>query len=113
MIRGILVEEFQEAGWIAFGANDGVRGAELNKKHRPLAIISDIRMPGGSGIDLIKELKRANEMPQIFYFASAYSDVSEDELKSLGAKGLITKPFMLDALVKLLDKEFEKLKSSK
>lgn len=112
MIRGILVEEFQEAGWIAFGANDGVQGAELNRKHKPLAIISDIRMPGGSGIELIKELKKNNEMPKVFFFASAYSDVSEDELKSLGAKGMITKPFMLDALVKLLESEYEKLSKS-
>ena len=63
-------------------------------KHEAVLILSDINMPGMSGLDLLELIKkRFNEPPPIVMMITAYGDAENfNTAKSLGADDFLTKP---------------------
>lgn len=54
-------------------ANDGEKGLDLFKKHRPKIVISDIKMPHMDGLDMVREIKKIDK-DVIIFLTTAYSD---------------------------------------
>jgi DNA-binding NarL/FixJ family response regulator len=44
-------------------AEDGIQATKLIEKLNPDVVILDIRMPGGSGIDVLEDIKKINAVP--------------------------------------------------
>src|SRR4029434_2018678 len=44
-------------------AGDGVEGATVIRRERPDVVLLDVRMPKASGLDLLRALRHANELP--------------------------------------------------
>lgn len=74
-------------------ASDGEEASRLAKLLRPGLIISDIRMPKLSGLEMLEELRRENSGIKVI-FLTAHSDFhyAQRALK-LGASDYILKPF--------------------
>lgn len=67
-------------------------------------IISDIKMPDVSGIDLLRKVKSLNpDMPVVMITAYGSTHDAVEAMK-LGAENYITKPFNLDELKIIIDK---------
>ncbi|MBY0518214.1 MAG: response regulator [Bacteriovoracaceae bacterium] len=63
-------------------------------------VISDIRMPGDSGVDLLDTLRlRGDNLPVILM--TGFADISEHEAIKRGAGAVVSKPFDLDDLFKV------------
>lgn len=60
-------------------------------------IVSDVRMPNGSGIDLLNKLNTLPKRPAVF-LVSGYSEISLEDARKLGAKDLLNKPVDYDSL---------------
>ena len=77
-------------------ANSGSEALAYLKqhKHEPVTVLSDINMPGMSGLELLKHIKQDFEAPQPeVYMITAYSDVeSYQQAIRLGATDLLAKP---------------------
>jgi len=89
-------------------AQDGYSALELIKQHNPEIIITDIRMPGYSGIDLIKNAKEFN--PTIdFIVVSGYQhfDYAYNAIK-YGVKDYLLKPLKKDEINATLTKMVNK-----
>ncbi len=88
----------QEEGYAAVTANDGVAGLQAFEQHSPSVVITDIRMPGMSGLDLLSRIKAANvETPVILI--TAFGTVADAvEAMKLGAADYILKPLNADEL---------------
>lgn len=74
------------------------------KDYLPNIVITDIKMPGMDGIELLKRIKELN--PNIFVIVmSAFGtvDIAVDAMK-LGAYDYLTKPFNTDEIFLLIDK---------
>jgi DNA-binding NtrC family response regulator len=74
------------------------------KDYLPDILITDIRMPGMDGIELLKRIKKLN--PTIFVIVmSAFGtvDIAVEAMK-LGAYDYLTKPFNTDEIFLLIDK---------
>jgi DNA-binding NtrC family response regulator len=67
-------------------------------------IISDIRMPDGDGISLLKAVRSRHETKPAFLFLSGFSDVTTDEANKMGAQGRFFKPMSVHALIKEIEK---------
>jgi CheY-like chemotaxis protein len=64
-------------------------------------VISDVRMPNGSGIDLLREIKRnVNHIPIIL--TSADTSGAKAQAKALGADGFIAKPIDEEQLAEVI-----------
>ncbi len=64
----------------------------------PDIIVSDIRMPGFSGMDILAALRRAELAVPVILITGFGNDEVDAEARRLGAVGLIKKPFDLDDL---------------
>lgn len=96
VIDGILKKiPWSEHGIEIIGtAGNGQEGLELIKKRKPNIILTDIRMPNLSGIDMIREMRDAEEPEVKVIFFSGYSDFSyAQESVRLGAFDYLVKPF--------------------
>jgi len=78
---------------------DGVRAALaiLEKDHIDL-LLSDIRMPDGSGVDVVRAAKAANSDIVAFMMTAFASTDTAVEAMRLGAVDYFTKPFNVDEL---------------
>jgi two-component system response regulator YesN len=93
---------------LAATAPDGITALELIKKHRPDIVITDIRMPGYDGIELIKYAKEIN--PNIdFIIVSGYQhfDYAHNAIK-YGVKDYLLKPLNKNEINATLSKMIEK-----
>jgi DNA-binding NtrC family response regulator len=74
-------------------------------------VISDIRMPGMNGFDLLKNIKKINATIS-FFLMSAYDTVDFSELEDIKIEGFIQKPIQIKKLLSIIEKNFnEKLRN--
>jgi two-component system response regulator AtoC len=87
-----------EKGYIVESASSSAEGREKVEDLKPDIVILDIRLPDGSGLDLLKELKeRDKDMPVIMITAFHDMDSTIRAIKQ-GAAEYITKPIDADEL---------------
>ena len=95
---------WQEIGYeiVATGENGNV-GLDLIRQYNPDVVIADIRMPGKTGLEMVKEA--LNEGLQFYpIILSGYSDFSyAKEAIRLGAVSYILKPVDEEELVEVLE----------
>lgn len=71
----------------------------------PNVILSDMQMPGGTGIDLFKKLKEVyGEQICSFFIVSGFASMTEREILELGVQGLIKKPMRFEEILNTLKK---------
>ena len=66
-------------------------------------IISDIRMPGMTGFDLLKNIKKIDATIS-FFLMSAYDAINYSELEGIKIDGFIQKPIRIKELLSILEK---------
>ncbi len=91
-------------------ASDGIMALELIKLHQPDIVITDIKMPGYEGIELIKKVKEI--YPNIdFVIVSGYQhfDYAQNAIK-YGVKDYLLKPLKENEINATLSKMIEKYK---
>ena len=71
-------------------------------------IVSDIRMPGLSGIDLLRRVKADDSQAEVILMTAYASADSAIEAIRLGAFDYVTKPFQVDELVNIVRHALEK-----
>ena len=104
-IRYVLTEALRDAGMPVRSFEQA--GAALNAlktEALPALILTDIRMPGASGIEFLESVKKAHpELPMIVM--SAFTDIANTASAYRGgAFEYIAKPFDLDEVVALIEK---------
>lgn len=77
----------------AFSGEEALSYLSLHK-HEAVLILSDINMPGMSGLDLLGHIKQKfHEPPPIVMMITAYGDAENYNMaKKLGADDFLTKP---------------------
>lgn len=88
----------EKEGYRVNSAADGFEGSQLFKTLPPNLVITDLRLPGKSGMHLLHEFLEANpSLPVILISAYGTIDLAVSALKS-GARDFIAKPFSIDEL---------------
>lgn len=100
-LREIICSELQYMGAKTFEAENITLAKSILEHHHIDLIISDIRMPGGSGIDLLNFVKAKNTSNPPLILITGFADVSCEEALALGAEAIVSKPFQLEELIRL------------
>ena len=66
-------------------------------------VISDIRMPGMTGFDLLKNIKKIDATIS-FFLMSAYDTIDFSELEGIKIDGFIQKPIRIKELLSTIEK---------
>jgi DNA-binding NtrC family response regulator len=106
--RKILGQELTQKGYVVETANDGHEGLKKLESSRPDLIILDYMMPGLSGLDVLKELrKREDDTPVVMITAYGTVERAVEAMKA-GAYDFITRPFDPDHVEIVVRKAIER-----
>ncbi len=97
---------------IAGTASNGKEGLALIQDVKPDIVLTDIRMPMSSGIDMVRELKESGTQAVKVIFFSGYSDFAyAQESVRLGAFDYLLKPFTTEQVVETVLRAKAKIES--
>lgn len=100
MLREMLNDVFTLSGAVVEEAENGRRALEKIKTSDFDVVVSDIRMPGGDGIELAANIQNLQDDARpILYVCSGYNDMSQDMVKKLDIKRVFEKPFDIESMV--------------
>ncbi|WP_456459686.1 response regulator [Desulfurobacterium sp.] len=101
--RELLVDVLEDNGFNVFSATSAERAEAIVKDEDMDVVVTDVRLPGKSGIEFLKSVKRIKNVEVIII--TAFSNV-DDAVKAikLGAFHYLTKPYDVDVLVNLVKK---------
>lgn len=102
--RDILVSLLEKAGCQILEAEDGEQAIEIFRSNPPDLIMTDIRMPKKSGIDLLKTIQREDKNHQIPVIAVTASTLVHEQQALLdeGFWQVIAKPYQIKEIYKSL-----------
>ena len=88
IVRAYLVRD----GFRVVVAGDGGAALQAFRRERPALVVLDLMLPGMSGWDVCREVRRESEVPIVML--TARDDVTDTVLGlELGADDYVTKPF--------------------
>lgn len=100
----LLTQALRERGFEVVAAQDAMQAGMVALRTAPDVIVLDINMPGGSGIEVLKRLRRSTKtknIPVVVVSGSNDSDVRQVAIE-LGVVDFLPKPVDLDQLCKVL-----------
>ncbi len=104
-MRSALREVLTRAGWsVALAADPAEAVARLRQSPPPSLLLSDFRLPGATGLDLLREARRL--FPSLAaILMTAYGTVEDavDAMKA-GAGDFLLKPFSMEAVTRAVDR---------
>ena len=105
--------DWREAGFVICGeATDGIKAWERICRLKPDLILSDIRMPGLSGIDLMKKIREEKIRSEIV-FVSGYSDFEYARTGlQYGCADYLLKPVYEENLLQCLEKVVQRIEEA-
>ena len=108
-LRKLLAKILKLEGFDTLEAENGAKAREIFKKEEIALVITDVRLPDISGIELISEIKKVNPLTEILVI-TAYGTI-EDGVKAIkeGAFDYLTKGDDDNKIVSLVQKAIDKL----
>ena len=92
-IREGLVEILQDEGYETVEARDGREALQLFERHDPDFVCLDIMMPGLSGYDVCREIRKRDEGVPLIFISARSQEIDKVLGLELGGDDFITKPF--------------------
>ncbi len=87
---GVLVER---EGFRALLAADGISGVDQAILAKPSLIITDLRLPGLSGVEVCKRIRGAGILTPIIVLSAIGEEIDKVLLLEIGADDYVVKPF--------------------
>jgi CheY-like chemotaxis protein len=88
-------------------AENGLDGLQKFNEHLPDLVISDIKMPKMSGVNMVEKIRENNKNVPIILISAYGRDDERRKATELGIYAFVQKPFDLDMLDSLIGKIFE------
>ncbi|MCX5716770.1 MAG: response regulator, partial [Nitrospirae bacterium] len=102
-----IVETLQEEGYKIASSRNGADALQMIEKDHFDVLITDIKMPGISGIELLDKVREHHPETEVIIITGFGSISSAVEAMKKGAVDYITKPFDLDELLLKVGKIFQ------
>lgn len=97
--RTRLARAFRERGFLVREAADGAAAIALARAESPELAVVDLRMPGGSGLEVVRELHAIDPTTRIVVLTGYGSIATAIEAIRLGATHYLTKPADADEIL--------------
>jgi DNA-binding response OmpR family regulator len=105
-LRKLLCASLRRAGFEVLEARDGLQLGELLEAHQARGgraagfdlVITDVRMPGRSGLLALAELRRHDWITPVVVITAFGDEATHAEAHRLGANAVLDKPFSMAAL---------------
>lgn len=102
-IRELLTEYLERNHFATAQAIDAESAMVITQQEQFDLVIMDVRMPGTSGIDALREIKQDHPDQQVMMMTGASEIQTAVEAMQLGAADYVLKPFALSDLLAKID----------
>ena len=103
-IRWVLAQALKQAGLNIRQFSDADDALEMFHREQPTAIVTDIRMAGSSGLDLLDSVHKVRpDLPVVVMTAYSDLDTTVNSFQR-GAREYLAKPFDIDEAVSLVQR---------
>ena len=92
-------------------AGNGIQALEILKETQFRIVITDLRMPGVTGLDVLREVKEASPRSQVILVTAHGSVNNAVEAMKMGAFDYLVKPFALEDLHNVIQRAVRKNES--
>jgi len=106
-MAAMLKETLEAEGYTVIAARDAVKGIKYLKDGKIDLVLTDLKLPGKSGIDVLKASKEENHLIPVIVMTAFGSVESAVAAMKEGAFDFITKPFDTDHLIILIKRALE------
>src|SRR5574341_2696928 len=97
-LRRVLEYNLDEEGYDVYTSGSGEEGLRVAKEQKPDVVITDMKMPGIDGLEVLKTVKE-NAPDTLVIIITAFGEIDAAvQAMKLGAYDYITKPFNRDDL---------------
>ena len=107
-LRRVTQMQLEEIGYSVATAGDGGQALVALESGSPALVISDLKMPGMSGLDLLKKIRTEHPETTVILITAFGSVQSAVEAMRAGAYDYITKPIDYDALAIVVNRAMER-----
>ncbi len=105
--RSALAELLRDEGFDVETAADAFKALGKYESFGPHIVVTDLKMPGMDGIELVKKLRAMEDPPTVVVMTAFGAVTSAVDAMRAGAAEYLTKPLNFDELLVVLDKVFE------
>lgn len=102
VMRDMLCDMLYGERWCV-GVRSAEEGLELLGRQTFDLVITDIKLPGMSGADLLRFLRGALPMLPVIVITGGHEELSEADFLDMGAIAYLQKPFMLDEIERAVE----------
>jgi two-component system, NtrC family, response regulator AtoC len=103
-----ILREGLQSEYDIITASDGIEGIQIASKEKPPLILLDIKMPGMSGLEVLRKLKKADLPSDVIMLSGQGETETVVEAVQLGAFYFINKPFDVREVDLQLQKALER-----
>ncbi|MCA1581977.1 MAG: sigma-54 dependent transcriptional regulator [Acidobacteria bacterium] len=103
-IRDMLAIFFHKRGFEVVTASSFAEGTAGAARSNPDLILSDIKMPDGNGLDLLRKVKAESPKTPVIMITAHTSTSDAIEAMKAGAVDYIAKPFNIEELAMIVDR---------
>jgi len=103
-IRNLLGIILKKEGLTVYSAENGTAGMERYREFKPDLVFADILMPGISGLDMLKEIKKINRNAKVIVLTSLSAQIHVTTALEAGADYYVLKPFTPEKIREVLQK---------
>jgi two-component system OmpR family response regulator len=97
LILDVLSTMLEDEGFDVIRAENAYQGFEIAREAQPDLVISDVMMPGATGIDLYAWLQQLDPMPQVVFMSAVSRRSPAPQVP------LLEKPFDIEEMLELVD----------
>src|SRR5687767_9847122 len=109
-MRELLERVFRREGYTVSVADNGAKALEMIREGFCDLIISDVKMPGLTGIELLTQCRESSPDTMVILMTAFATIDNAREAFKLGADDFVQKPFDVDELKIVVSKALEKSK---
>lgn len=104
VFRTRLVRALDARGFIAGGAGSFSEAVEAARRETPEFAVVDLKLPGQSGLDVVRELKALDPATTVVILTGYGSIATAVQSVKLGAEAYLTKPVDADQIVAVFER---------
>jgi len=103
-VRDFVRIALSHAGYAVFSATDAYHALEvfLANPLRFSLVLTDVRMPGRSGVDLASDIRTANPNVPVVFMSGFLGGTPRQPIPLPPGATVLEKPFTLDSLIQLI-----------
>ena len=107
LVREMLVHFLEGKGYQVLAAADGTRALEMFRRQRVDLVLSDVYMPGLSGLQLLIAIKELDPRVPVVLISGRGEVPTVVEALKAGAENFLTKPLDLELLERVVERSLQ------